>query len=78
VSIGEPTVIFHIPGIGTIKVPIPTLFAGDVEVSDVIMALAHKPVLDGLGAYQVKRISYPDLLTIGPAIALRKTVYAVI
>jgi hypothetical protein len=52
VSDEEPTfLVFHRPGVETIIVPIPTSFAGDVEVGDVIMALAHKPVFSGLEAY---------------------------
>jgi len=51
VSNGRPTVIFHVPGIETIVVPIPAPFASDVEVSNVVMALAYKPVLGGLGVY---------------------------
>jgi hypothetical protein len=52
VSDGEPTILAsHRPGIETIIVPIPTSFAGNVEIIDVIMALTHKPVFGGLGAH---------------------------
>jgi hypothetical protein len=52
VSSEEPTeLVSHRPGIETIIVPIPTSLAGDVEIGDVIMALAHTPVFGDLEAH---------------------------
>jgi hypothetical protein len=52
VSGGYPIVLVsHRPGIETIVVPIPTSLAGDVEIGDVIMTLAHKPVFGDLEAH---------------------------